>query len=296
MLPAIRVYWRPFAVLETTGPFDTTSSADHHTAMELREYAQRILLSTNLDEKLQVVPGPFTDDNPGEPIEIDEPGRPDNLHFAPRRTAPAMPKPAAFTDPKKMAVAHHIMANHELQALEVMAWVLCRFPEAPSEFRQQMVDVMTDEQRHAKLHIDCGTELGIAFGELPVNCYIWKKAMSFECVLDYLAGIPLTFEGRNLDHALEFKGYFEDVNEERSAAAMQVIHDDEVRHVEFGVNWLRRLKPPGMSDWDVFCQHLKWPLRPSKAKGPGFQRDSRRQAGMSEDFIARLEAVDIETE
>jgi hypothetical protein len=32
-----------------------------------------------------------------------------------------MPHPETFADPKRRAVAHHIMANHELQALEVMA-------------------------------------------------------------------------------------------------------------------------------------------------------------------------------
>ena len=52
---------------------------------------------------------------------------------------------------------------------------------------------------------------------------------------------------------------------------------------------LRRLKPPGVSDWDAFESHLHWPLRPEKARGAVFQREARRAAGLSEEFIERLE-------
>ena len=90
------------------------------------------------------------------------------------------------------------MANHELQALEVMAWTVLAFPGAPTEFRQGMAAVMRDEQRHTRMHIERAERLGVSFGDLPVNCYIWKKALQFTSVLDYVAGLPLVFEGANL--------------------------------------------------------------------------------------------------
>ena len=111
--------------------------------MELREFAERILLSESLDEKLARVAsayGGWTDKRPGEAWRPERPARSLDLQFAARRTAPVMPKPGALKDAKKRAIAHHIMANHELQALEVMAWVLVAFPEAPAEFRRGMVD------------------------------------------------------------------------------------------------------------------------------------------------------------
>ena len=69
---------------------------------------------------------------------------------------------------------------------------------------------------------------------------------------------------------------------------MRAIHRDEIRHVDFGMRWLRRLKSSEMDDFAAFEQHLKWPIRPSKARGSLFQEDARRQAGMSDDFIDRL--------
>ena len=83
------------------------------------------------------------------------------------------------------------------------------FPDAPTQFRLGLAQVMADEQRHTRMHADQAASLGIRFGELPVNCYIWKKSQQFQSILDYLAGLPLTFEGRNLDHTLEFESYFQ---------------------------------------------------------------------------------------
>lgn len=257
--------------------------------MELRTFAERVLLSESLEVKLERVREPFTDDSPGPALRILEPGRPANLKFAPRRTAPAMPHPETFGDPRRRAIAHHIMANHELQALEVMAWVLLTFPEAPTEFRLGMARVMEDEQRHTRMHMERGATLGIAFGELPVNCYIWKKALQFASILDYLAGLPLTFEGRNLDHTVEFEGFFLKVDDPKSAAMMRAIHKDEIEHVRFGIEWLRKLKPAHLSDWEAYTQHLQWPLRPEKSVGDDFQAEARRAAGLSEDFLQKLQ-------
>ena len=234
--------------------------------MELRTFAERILFSDTLATKLERIQPPLTDEKPGSPLRVLEPIRPANLVFAPPRTAPSMPHPSNLHLPLKRAVAHHILANHELQALEVMA----------------------DEQRHTRMHADHAASLGIQFGELPVNCYIWKKSQEFQSVLDYLAGIPLTFEGRNLDHTLEFEEYFQTAGDPKGAAIMKAIHRDEIHHVAFGLKWLRILKPADLTDWEAYSQHLHWPLRPDKSIGDVFHRQPRLAAGMTDEFIDRL--------
>lgn len=259
--------------------------------MELRELADRILFSASLAEKLSPLPDNLTDRDPGPAESIARPARPDNLQFAARRTAPAMPPPGAFHDPARRAVAHHIMANHELQALEVMAWVLRAFPAAPTEFRKGLVAIMRDEQRHTRMHVERARVLGVEFGQFPVNSYIWQKAQDYRSVLDYLAGLPLTFEGRNLDHTVEFEQAFLAAGDRRSAVIMATIHREEIEHVAFGLRWLRELKPPEASDWETYSQHLHWPMRPSKSVGDSFQRDARLAAGMSSEFVDLLQAA-----
>ncbi len=264
--------------------------------MEVRAFAEQVLFSPEIDKKIAPITEPLTDEHPGDSIRVVEPARTPELIFAERRKAPSMPRPGALTDPAKRAIAHHILANHELQALEVMAYVALLFPDAPTEFRLGLARVMQDEQRHTRMHIERAAHLGVQFGTYPVNCYIWKKAQEIECELDYLATLPLVFEGRNLDHTLEFATYFSNAGDERSAALMRVVHRDEIEHVAFGIEWLRKLKPAGADDWETFCKHLKWPLRPSKARGDIFQIEARRQAGLSEDFIERIRTADIAVE
>jgi uncharacterized ferritin-like protein (DUF455 family) len=256
--------------------------------MELREIAERILLTESLQSKLAQISPPLTDEMPGPARRVSVPARPPELRFAARRTAPPLPRPGALRVPHKRGIAHHILANHELQALEVMAFVLLAFPEAPPEFRRGLAAIMGDEQRHTRLHIERAAELGIRFGEFPVNGYIWGKAQQFESLLDYLSGLPLTFEGRNLDHTLELEEAFCHAGDEKSAAVLRAIHRDEIGHVRFGIEWLRRLKPAGQSDWDAYVSHLHWPLRAEKAVGDVFHRDPRLQAGLTAEFIDRL--------
>lgn len=246
-------------------------------------------MSPALDEKLALPAGPLTDECPGPAYRHVVPARPVELVFCGRRESPAMPHPNTLADPRRRAIAHHIMANHELQAVEVMAFVLRAFPEAPVEFRAGLVRIMADEQRHTRLHLERLAALGLRFGEIRVNGYFWSKAQEFVSLLDYLAGLPLTFESRNLDHTLEFEDWFRRAGDEKSAGVMQAIHRDEIQHVAFGWHWLRRLKPPDQSEWDAYESSLKWPLRPEKSRGKTFDRASRLAAGMTPDFVDRLE-------
>lgn len=259
--------------------------------MELRAFAERILLTASIEAKLRPLVSPIEDAQPGEPLRVEVPARPANLQFAAPRTTPSMPHPLALEDEAKRAVTHHIMANHELQALEVMAWVLLAFPDAPTEFRAGMARVMADEQRHTRMHMERSARLGLEFGDLPVNCYIWKQTRSFQTLLDYIAVLPLVFEARNLDHTLELEAAFQKVGDPRSAALMRRIHEDEIEHVAFGMHWLRAFKKPTDSEWDAFCAHLQWPMSASKSYGDEFQRAARLQSGMPEEFVARIEAL-----
>lgn len=155
-----------------------------------------------------------------------------------------------------------------------------------------MAHIMQDEQRHTRMHVQRCQELGLDFGDLPVNGWIWKKAQEYQSTLEYVAGLPLVFEGANLDHTVEFENYFVDAGDRRSGAIMRAIHKDEIRHVEFGLQWLRKFKRPEESDWQAWTSALHWPIRPSKARGELFQREARLQAGLTPDFIDKLAAFE----
>src|SRR4029077_6043872 len=129
--------------------------------MEIRDFARQCLLSASIDDKLAEPAGSFTDANPGPAERIEVPARPEDLQFADRRMAPKLPSAQSLKEPAKRGLAHHILATHELQALVVMAWTLLAFPDAPGEFRMGVANVMRDEQRHTRMHVERAAKLSV---------------------------------------------------------------------------------------------------------------------------------------
>jgi uncharacterized ferritin-like protein (DUF455 family) len=258
-------------------------------AVRLRDFALRILSEPTLEAKLAPPPEPLEDDDPGEPLFWAAPARPESLRVRTRSTRVRLPKPSSLGDPRKRALTLHFFANHELQAIEMMAFALLAYPAAPRGFRAGVLRTLLDEQGHLRLYMDRLEELGMRFGDVPVSDAFWAKTPHLNTPLDYVATLPLTLENGNLDHAPRYEELFRAAGDERSAALMRRIFEDEVAHVRFGLTWLRRLKDPAASDWEAFAEHLAWPLRPSKARGPEFRAAGRVAAGFDPDFIARLE-------
>jgi len=257
--------------------------------MELRELAERVLFARTLEEKLQC-PAIITDEQPGAAIETPTmPGRPKDLHFKVTGTSRGeFPGTQHLEQERERGRLLHFFANHELLATELMALVLLKFPDAPAAFRKGVLETLKDEQEHTRWYVERMKASGIQFGDLPVSGYFWRAVSGMESPMDYVAGLSLTFEQANLDFARHFSNCFAEVGDAGSAKLLQKIYRDEIGHVAYGLKWFRRWKNPSASDWDAFCQHLKFPLSPSRAKGLSLNVEGRRAAGLGMDFIEHL--------
>jgi uncharacterized ferritin-like protein (DUF455 family) len=100
--------------------------------------------------------------------------------------------------------------------------------------------------------------------------------------------MSLTFEMANLDFAPMYGKSFSCVGDETTAALMQQIFEDEIKHVAFGMSWLKKLKKPENSEWDTWEQNLPPLMTPKRAKGFVLHEDARRWAGIPEDWIQKL--------
>ena len=69
---------------------------------------------------------------------------------------------------------------------------------------QRLVPIMIEEQRHTRMHSERLKALGFEFGDFAVNGHVWIQTRRFAEPLDYLACIPLMFEGSNLDHSAAY--------------------------------------------------------------------------------------------
>ncbi|MCW5553990.1 MAG: DUF455 family protein [Verrucomicrobiae bacterium] len=258
--------------------------------MELREFAERVLFATTLEEKLQC-PDVITDERPGEAIlSPDAPGRPRQLRFKTHGSARSdFPGLHRLEQERERGKLLHFFANHELLATELMALVLLKFPDAPVAFRKGVFQTLKDEQAHTRLYLARMKSCGIAFGELPVSGYFWRCVAPMENPIDYVAGLCLTFEQANLDFARHFARGFGQVGDAETARLLERIYRDEIGHVAYGLKWFRRWKQPDESDWEAFCRTLKFPLSPQRAKGFSLNAEGRRAAGFDPQFIAELE-------
>ncbi len=260
--------------------------------MELRAFAEQVLFASSLQEKLAPPQSPVSDDLPGTPIATPpSPGRPPELRFK----DPAHPTRSRFPNLSQLDQPHergrllHFFANHELLAVELMALVLLRFPNAPPSFRRGVLNTLLDEQEHTRLYLNRMQACGIHFGDLPVSGFFWRAVSGMQSPVDYVAGLSLTFEQANLDFARHFAHAFRSVGDADSASLLDRIYHDEIAHVAYGLKWFRRWKNPRLSDWDAFCQQLRFPLSPQRAKGFSLNTEGRRAAGFDPDFIAHLE-------
>ena len=191
-------------------------------------------------------------------------------------------------DETRRGHALHFFANHELLALELMALMLLRFPEADPVFRKTLVNTMQDEQRHLELYLGRMEELGVSFGEIPVNSFFYDHIAHVDTLQDFTVRMSLTFEQANLDFSLFYAKAFEEIGDETTQAIMEEVLHDEIAHVAHGVRWFNQWRARGESMWEAYRRELAFPLTPARAKGMQFYRAPRKRAGLPDDFIDRL--------
>lgn len=258
--------------------------------METREFAERVLFSSALEEKLAPAPE-LTDYAPGPALSTPgAPGRPNELIMGRGGKMVSFPKEPHLIDEEQRGILLHFFCNHELLAAELMALVLLKFPEAPAEFRAGIARTLEEEQQHTRWYLKRMRECGVRFGDFRLNRFFWDGIAPMATPLDYVARLSLTFEQANLDYARHYSEVLREAGDPVSAAILGRIYRDEIGHVGYGLKWFRRWKSAGASEWEAYRQLLPFPLSPSRGKGSvTFNREGRLRAGLTEEYVRELE-------
>lgn len=250
-------------------------------------WAERLLFGDTLDDKL-VRPGRASDAGRPAPLtrSVPFPGRPQAL----RPTRHTWRTPRFDTDAGR-AAAVHAFANHELLAIELFALALLRFPEAPPAFRTDLVRTIAEEQRHLRAYLTRLHALDVPFGSLPVNGWFWQCLSGVQAPVELVAGLSLTFEAANLDHATWYRDRFTEAGDGATAAVLDTVLRDEIGHVATGARWLAHWTPPGVSRVDAWHAARPAGLAAARARGPIFCRAAREAAGLDADLIDAVRAA-----
>lgn len=244
---------------------------------------RRILEGGALDDKL--VGADVVDDDPGVSVDVDAPARAGALVMV--EGAEKLPAQNELTKAEARVACLSRFAHHELMAIELFAWALLKFPEAPAPLRRGMWAALVEEQTHLRLYLARLQAHGAALGDVPLSGYFWKLVPGIRAGSDsmksFLCAQGLVLEQANLDFTITYRDAFARAGDVDSAAVLQRVHDDEIGHVRLAKTWLCR---DGDDDRAAFAQHVPFPLSAARAKGKRFEIGARRRAGLSEGLIA----------
>ena len=108
-------------------------------------------------------------------------------------------------------------------AQEDFAWAVLAFPEAPRAFRQGLLNIIGDEQRHCRMYLDRLAAAGGAFGDHPVSGLFWRQVDALDSPLAFVCTMGLTYENANLDFSLEHVAAARAAGDEATARVLEEV-------------------------------------------------------------------------
>ena len=252
----------------------------------IERWAWDYVRASSLEHKLAPPPIPEAWEREPRARRIDAPGRPPELVRAARRSK--TPGAEALRDPRKRAELLHVFFHHELQAAELMLRAMLLFADREPAFRRGLLRIARDEIRHMGLYADHLRALGSHVGAFPVRDWFWERVPSASDPIAFLGLLGIGFEGANLDHTRRFASAFRAAGDEAGARLQDIVGAEEVPHVRFAAHWIEAWTgaPP---IFDAWLATIPRPLSPIVMRGRPIDRERRREAGLSNAFVDRLE-------
>lgn len=246
-------------------------------------WARAYITTTDLEYKRSPPPPPDQWAAAGHDVDVpNRPGRPLELNVvAKARSGYGAQSPEARTR------TLHTFLHHELQAAELMAWAILRFPDTEEAFRRGLLRICLDEIRHLNLYARVLESRGVTWGTYPVRDWFWQRVPTCRTPLQFVALMGLGVESANLEHAARFAGEFEKYGDDEAAALQRVVEADEISHVAFGRHWFEQWH--GRLEFDAWRAQLPHPLSPLLMRGVPLNRQARTRAGQDARFLRALE-------
>ncbi len=222
--------------------------------------------------------------DPVRPIPV--PGRP----ARPVLVAPGKLERRGLGSARGRAALLHAVAHIEFNAINLALDAAYRFPENPPAYYEDWVSVAVDEARHFSLLADRLAELGWQYGDFPAHDGLWEAAVrTAHCGMTRMALVPRVLEARGLDVSPGMIARLRSAGDEPSAAIIEIILTEEVRHVEIGSRWFRDYcERSGVVAESTFLALLR---EHGTTIRPPLNEPSRRQAGFTDAELAALEAL-----
>jgi uncharacterized ferritin-like protein (DUF455 family) len=264
----------------------TATESEH-----IRHFCRGILENGDLQTKLSPIRFPPEVDKTAslvaEPVFIERPKRDPDIEM--HAVSEKLPKLHQLNDPAARMTCLQRFAHHELMAVELFAWAILAYPEAPQALVRGFLQVLGEEQLHCRLYVARIRELGSVFGAEGLSDYFWRHIPApeheREGIPRFLAAMGLTLEQANLDFTKMYEEAFAAAKDHKTAHILARIHKDEIGHVQLAYRWLKKLSGPDDDMVQAYKDAVPFPLSAARAKARQFDAQSRQDAGMDSAFI-----------
>jgi uncharacterized ferritin-like protein (DUF455 family) len=203
-----------------------------------------------------------------------------------------MPKRGKAGSERSRIAMLHALAHIEFTAIDLAFDMAGRFgADFPPAFIADWVAVGADEAMHFALLDRRLNALGAGYGALPAHDGLWEAAAATtDDVLARLAVVPMALEARGLDVTPTMAAAFARAGDGRSAAILNRIYRDEIRHVAAGTRWFGRTCESRtiamVSEWKRLIR-----TRFAGVVKPPFNDSARDEAGLSREFYLGVAPV-----
>jgi uncharacterized ferritin-like protein (DUF455 family) len=253
----------------------------------------RIILLENAGDKCAATKRLFADldqysivhDTPVKTI--DQPGYPAALQLV----APRELKRRSIQSQAGRNTLMHAIAHIEFNALNLALDAAYRFRKQPADFYLDWIKVAADEARHFGMIREYLKTHDCEYGDYKAHNGLWEMAVKTQHdIVARMALVPRVLEARGLDVTPGMIKRLSAVNDSAAVQILEVIYQDEIKHVEIGSRWffeqcsIRELEPRS-----TFLAMIKTHMH-GELRGP-FNISARLQAGFDEMEIAALEAI-----
>ncbi|MEW7008413.1 MULTISPECIES: ferritin-like domain-containing protein [unclassified Lentilitoribacter] len=260
----------------------------------LRDGANRAISSPDLEEKMLLAQtaatkwfsGTLSLKSPLDKKNVLRPGRPEKPELVP----PMQVGRRAISTVEGRIALMHAIAHIELNATDLALDIVARFASKPMprSFYDNWMQVAFEEAKHFKLIRDRLREMGADYGDLSAHDGLWEAAHDTRNDLTArLAVVPLVLEARGLDVTPALQAKMRQTGDHESARILDIIYEDEKKHVAVGAKWFRFLCSREKKDPSATFKTLVQANFRGKFKAP-FNELARAEAGMTPSFYRTL--------
>jgi uncharacterized ferritin-like protein (DUF455 family) len=143
-------------------------------------------------------------------------------------------------DPLREIEFFHRQMNEEVDSLECSARNLGDFPDTPWELRMALARQCVDEARHARMFRRIFESRGGRVGEYPVLNFQYRIVTNLDSLVGRLAVQNRSFEAGGLDAIKSGIDLAAQNRDEELVALYEAQCADEIGHVRFANDWIRR--------------------------------------------------------